>query len=51
MGPKMMLFTSCSLKSATVGPFLFPREETLRGDNCISLNAVTFDPVSASRTQ
>ena len=47
----MVLFTLCSLKSATVDPFLSPHEETLSADNCISINNMTFDPVTASHTQ
>ena len=39
------------LKNCNSRPFLSPHEETLRADNCISVNNVTFDPVTASHTQ
>lgn len=47
----IMRLKKCNLFKKKCRPFLFPHEETLSGDNCISLYAATFDPVTASHTQ
>lgn len=50
-GTKNGIIYIMQLKKCNSRPYLSPCEEMLSADNCISVNNVTFDPVTGSHTQ